>query len=79
MGRFLTGLVIGALIGYYYGATHPDVDLKDKVTKGLPCKYEQKMPCIDEYCNDHMKKMKLQYKNVLSLNSSSNCKDYLRI
>ncbi|MFW6383453.1 MAG: hypothetical protein ACOCZQ_02310 [Nanoarchaeota archaeon] len=51
MGRFIAGLVIGAMIGYYYGANNSDLELREKfMIKDNPVKYEDaRRPCIDEY------------------------------
>lgn len=51
--RFVTGLIIGSLMGYYYGATHPQPDLEEKVfpDKRQSAYENANKPCLEEYIN----------------------------
>lgn len=49
--RFISGLVIGSLLGYYAGATHFSFDIKEKLAPDNDyCAYENtKKPTLEEY------------------------------
>lgn len=51
--RFITGLIVGSLLGYYYGATHPQPDLKERIfpDKSYSAYENVKQPSLEEYIN----------------------------